>query len=106
MTYRLAFVDSALTEWRKLEPRIRDQCKHKLVERLQHPHVPASRPHGLPNCCKTKLQTAGCRMVYQVDDMSVVVTVIVVGKRDEGLAYLVAKKCIWRSTANEGVGRT
>ncbi|MBD8871823.1 type II toxin-antitoxin system RelE/ParE family toxin [Rhodanobacter sp. DHB23] len=92
MSYSLAFVESALKEWRKLAPAIREQMKRKLAERLEQPHVPSARLHGLPDCYKIKLRTAGYRLVYQVDDKVVVVTVIAVGKRDKGLVYLTAKK--------------
>jgi mRNA interferase RelE/StbE len=50
MSYSLAFVESALKEWRKLAPWIREQFKHKLAERLEHPRVPAERLHNLPDC--------------------------------------------------------
>lgn len=92
MTYDLAFVESALKEWRKLGSNIREQFKDKLRERLQHPHVPSARLHGLPDCYKIKLRAAGYRLVYQVDDKVVLVTVIAVGKRDKGLVYLAAIK--------------
>lgn len=48
MSYSLEFVESALKEWRKLAPAIREQMKSKLRERLENPHVPAARLHGLP----------------------------------------------------------
>lgn len=92
MSYSLEFVESALKEWRKLAPGIRDQLKNKLRERLQNPHVPSARLHGLPDCYKIKLRTAGYRLVYQVNDKVVVVTVVAVGKRDKGLAYRLAEK--------------
>ncbi len=92
MTYSLAFVESALKEWRKLAPNIREQFKDRLRERLEHPHVASARLHGLPDCYKIKLRAAGYRLVYQVDDKVVLVTVIAVGKRDKGLVYLVASK--------------
>jgi mRNA interferase RelE/StbE len=92
MTYSLEFVESALKEWRKLSPDIRQQLKAKLAERLEHPRVPASRLHGMPDCYKIKLRASGYRLVYQVHDKVLVVTVIAIGKRDKGLAYLVAKK--------------
>ena len=92
MSYSLAFVESALKEWRKLAPGIRGQLKHKLAERLEQPHVPSARLHGVPDCYKIKLRTAGYRLVYQVDDKVVLVTVIAVGRRDKGLVYLTAKK--------------
>lgn len=92
MSYSLEFVESALKEWRKLSPGIREQLKSKLGERLEHPHVPASRLHGLPDCYKIKLRTAGYRLVYQVNDRVVVVTVVAIGRRDKGLVYRLAKK--------------
>jgi mRNA interferase RelE/StbE len=91
MRYELAFVESALKEWRKLAPPIREQFKGKLGERLRHPHVASARLHGLPNCYKIKLRAVGYRLVYQVDDGVLLVTVIAVGKRDKGLVYSAAK---------------
>ncbi len=92
MTYSLEFVESALKEWHKLSPGIRARLKNKLHERLENPHVPAAHLHGLPNCYKIKLRSVGYRLVYQVDDKVIVVTVIAIGKRDKGLVYLMAKK--------------
>lgn len=92
MIYSLEFVESALKEWHKLPPDIREQMKAKLSERLQHPHVPAARLHGLPDCYKIKLRASGFRLVYQVQYKVLVVTVIAVGKREKGLVYLAAKK--------------
>ena len=92
MSYSLEFVESALKEWRKLAPAIREQMKSKLRERLENPHVPAARLHGLPDCYKIKLRTVGYRLVYRVDDRVVVVVVIAVGKRDKGLVYSLAKR--------------
>jgi mRNA interferase RelE/StbE len=75
MTSSLAFVESALKEWRKLSADIRDQLKTKLSERLMHPHVPASRLHGSPDCYTIKLCASGFRLVYEVRDKVLVVTV-------------------------------
>jgi mRNA interferase RelE/StbE len=97
MTYELAFLESALKEWRKLAPPIRDQFKTKLRERLLAPHVPSARLQAMPDCYKIKLRAAGYRLVYQVDDRVVLVTVVAVGKRDKGLVYLSAGKRIERS---------
>ena len=87
MTYSLEFFESALKEWRKLAPQIRDQFKKKLAERLEHPHVPSARLHNLPDCYKVKLRTAGYRLVYKVDDKVVTVIVVAVGKRDKSMVY-------------------
>ena len=90
MTYELAFLESALKEWRKLAPSIREQFKAKLAERLLAPHVPSAWVHGMTDCYKIKLRAAGYRLVYQVDDHVILVTVVAVGKRDKGLVYLSA----------------
>lgn len=92
MSYSLEFVESALREWRKLAPLIREQFKRKLAERLQNPHVPSARLHSLPGCYKIKLRAAGYRLVYQVDDNTIVVTVIAVGRRDREAVYRIAGK--------------
>jgi mRNA interferase RelE/StbE len=73
-------------------PDIRQQLKAKRSEWLEHPHVPASRLHGLPDCYKIKLRASGFRLVYPVQDKVLVVTVIAVGKCEKGLIYLAAKK--------------
>ncbi|MGH8192303.1 MAG: type II toxin-antitoxin system RelE family toxin, partial [Rhodanobacteraceae bacterium] len=70
MSYSLEFVESALKEWRKLAPTIRDQFKKKLAERLERPRVPSARLHNLADCYKIKLRTAGYRLVYQVNDQT------------------------------------
>jgi mRNA interferase RelE/StbE len=92
MTYELAFVESALKEWRKLAVPIREQFKAKLQERLRHPHVPSARLHGMTDCYKIKLRAAGYRLVYQVDEGVLLVTVVAVGKRDKNMVYSIAGK--------------
>lgn len=89
-SYRLAFLPSALKEWEKLGANIRNQFKKKLGERLLMPHVPASRLSGMPNCYKIKLRAAGYRLVYRVEDETVTVVVVAVGKRDRNLVYKIA----------------
>lgn len=90
MSYSLEFVESALKEWRKLAPPVPDQFKKKLAQRLEQPRVPASRLHNMPDCYKIKLRTVGYRLVYQVNDKAIVVTVIAVGKRDKLKVYRAA----------------
>ena len=92
MTYELAFVESALKECRKLAPQLREQFKAKLGERLRNPHVPSARLQCMPDCYKIKLRAIGYRLVYQVDDGVLLVTVVAVGKRDKGMVYSIAGK--------------
>ncbi|ELQ5084275.1 type II toxin-antitoxin system RelE/ParE family toxin [Salmonella enterica] len=83
MTYKLAFNESALKEWKKLGHTIQEQFKKKLRERLENPRVPASQLHGR----KVKLRGAGYRLVYSVEDEIITVTVIGVGKRENDAVY-------------------
>lgn len=87
MTCKLAFNESALKEWKKLGHTVREQFKKKLAERLQNPRVPASQLHGRKDQFKIKLHGAGYRLVYSVNDDIVTVTVIGVGKRENGDIY-------------------
>jgi mRNA interferase RelE/StbE len=89
-SYRLAFLPSALKEWRKLGANVRGQFKKKLIERLERPHVASARLSGLENCYKIKLRGAGYRLVYRVDERIVTVIVVAVGRRDRNLVYKIA----------------
>ncbi len=90
MSYALLFERRALKEWQKLAPPIKAQFKAKLQQRLENPHVPAARLHGSQNRYKIKLRAAGYRLVYQVDDHTITLLVIAVGRRDRGDVYLAA----------------
>ncbi len=87
MAYQLRFHVLALEEWQKLPLDARGQFKKKLLERLNNPHIPSAKLHAMKHCYKIKLQKAGLRLVYRVDEDIVTVTVISVGKRDKLHAY-------------------
>lgn len=92
MTYKLEFLESARKEWDKLGHTLREQFKKKLAERLEFPRVPSDALHGMHDCYKIKLRSAGYRLVYEVIDELVVVSVIAVGKRERSAVYDRAKK--------------
>lgn len=92
MSFDLQFLPSALKEWKKLGGPIRDQLKKKLAERLVTPRVPKYALHGLRDHYKIKLRSAGYRLVYRVEDQTVTVTVVAVGKREGGEVYESAEK--------------
>jgi len=94
MSYSLAFRESALKEWKRLDPPIREQFKKKLAERLQRPRVESARLSGMPDCYKIKLKSAGYRLVYQIEDRTVTVVVVAIGRRERNLAYKIALKRI------------
>ena len=87
MTYELEFKKSALKEWNKLGQPIKDQFKKKLKERLENPHVPSAALTGAANLYKIKLRQLGYRLVYSVEDKTITVTVIAVGKRNRNEVY-------------------
>ena len=93
MTYKLDFKKSAYKEWNKLGATLREQFKKKLLERLDNPHVPASKLSGADNLYKIKLRQSGYRLVYKVEDNVIIVTVLAVGKRERSDVY---KKAIHR----------
>lgn len=94
MTYKLAFKEEALKEWRKLDNNLKKLFKKKLVERLENPKVEASRLNGMKNYYKIKLRSAGYRLVYEVRDSEIIIVIIAVGKRERNLVYKLAAKRI------------
>jgi len=90
MTYKLEFKKQALKEWKKLGPDIQAQFKERLAERLIEPHVPSARISGGKDLYKIKLRQLGYRLVYQVNNKVVTVTVLAVGKRDKNGVYITA----------------
>ncbi|WP_375320625.1 type II toxin-antitoxin system RelE/ParE family toxin [Aliivibrio logei] len=87
MTYKLDFKKSAYKEWNKLGATLREQFKKKLLERIDNPHVPASKLSGADNLYKIKLRQSGYRLVYKVEDDVIIVTVLAVGKRERSDVY-------------------
>ncbi|WP_273828352.1 MULTISPECIES: type II toxin-antitoxin system RelE family toxin [Pseudomonas] len=92
MTYKLQFLPSARKEWDKLGHTLREQFKRKLAERLEMPRVPADALHGMADCYKIKLKASGYRLVYQVIEDQVVVSVVAVGKHERSAVYERARK--------------
>lgn len=92
MTYELAFLPAALTEWKKLDGSVRAIFKRKLAERLDQPHVPSAKLHSQKDRYKIKLRDAGYRLVYEVRDEIVTVLVVAVGKRERDAVYRAAAK--------------
>ncbi|MBU3059540.1 type II toxin-antitoxin system RelE family toxin [Pseudomonas indica] len=90
--YTLEFNAQALKEWGKLGNTIQLQFAKKLKERLQNPRVEADKLRDIPNCYKIKLRSIGYRLVYEVVDSRLVVTVIAVGKREQSKVYSSASK--------------
>jgi mRNA interferase RelE/StbE len=90
MTYKLAFKKSALKEWHKLAPNIRDIFKKQLIKRLENPHVSSAAVSGGKDLYKIKLRQIGYRLVYKVSNEIITVTVLAVGERDKNKVYELA----------------
>jgi len=90
MSYKLRFKQDADKEWKKLDSSIKEQFRKKLIERLTEPRVESARLSGMKNCYKIKLRSAGYRLVYEVRDSEIVVSVVAVGKRDRNQVYKIA----------------
>lgn len=90
MSYKLKFLPSAMKEWRKLTPEIREQFKKFLERRLEQPHIDTARIIGYKNHYKIKFRSIGYRLVYEVEEKEVTVYVICVGRRDS--IYKILKK--------------
>ena len=87
MTYKLKFLPSAKREWDKLDNSIKVQFKSKLKKCLENPHIQSNRLCNFDCAYKIKLLSAGYRLVYEVDDLEIVVFVIAVGKRENNEVY-------------------
>jgi len=94
MSYRLLFKIAARKEWDKLDSSVRVIFKKKLTERLKKPRKESTRLGGMKDCYKIKLRRAGYRLVYQVRDKELIVSVIAVGKREKNQVYKAAIKRI------------
>ena len=92
MSYKLTFKVEALKEWKKLAEPIAQQFKKRLIERLENPRIPSAKLSGMNDCYKIKLHSAGYRLVYEVRDNELIVSVIAVGKRERNHVYKNAVK--------------
>ncbi len=72
MIYELYFHPLALKEWKKLSKELQEQFKKLLKRRLENPHVTSAKLSGqLKDCYKIKLHQTGYRLVYQVNDVDI-----------------------------------
>ncbi len=94
MSFKLFFKTAAQKEWDKLDPSVQTIFKKRLAERLEVPRVESARLNGMKDCYKIKLRQVGYRLVYQVRDTELIVTVIAVGKREKNFIYKRAVKRI------------
>ena len=94
MIFKLVFKIDAKKEWDSLDPTVRSIFAKKLKERINQPRIESARLSGMKSCYKIKLRRARYRLVYQVRDSELVVSVIAVGKREKNQVYKAAIKRI------------
>jgi mRNA interferase RelE/StbE len=92
MTFKLVFKIEAKKEWDSLDATVRSLFAQKLKERIEQPRIESARLNGMKDCYKIKLRRAGYRLVYQVRDNELLVSVIAVGKREKNQVYKAAIK--------------
>lgn len=92
MKYKLVFKKEALQEWKALDQPAREQFRNKLKEHLQKPRIKSSKLSGMKNCYKIKLRSSGFRLIYEVRDSVLVVSVVAVGKHERNHVYKTAVK--------------
>ena len=86
--YRLLFLPSALKEWQDLDGSVKEILRKLLRKRLDTPHVPGGALHGeLAGYYKIKLKKQGFRLVYGVEDDALIVMVMAIDKREDGVVY-------------------
>jgi mRNA interferase RelE/StbE len=90
MSYELRFRKAAWKAWQKLGAPIRNQLKKKLAERLELPRVESDRLRQVQDCYRIKLRSSGYRLVYEVRDQELVVSVIAVARRDRNQVYSIS----------------
>jgi len=86
--YSLKFIPEALDEWKRLDGSVKTVLRKLLKKRLENPHIPGSELHGnLQHCYKIKLRKQGYRLVYFIEDDTLVVLVLSVAKREDMESY-------------------
>ncbi len=90
MTFRLLFKEEAKKEWDNLEASVRRLFTKKLIKYLEQPCVENMRLNGMKACYKIKLRRIGYRLVYQVHDGALIISSVVIGKRERNHAYKAA----------------
>ena len=94
MPFEIVFAKDAAKEWEKLDGSIKKQFSGILKRRAEQPRIPSAALSGMADCYKIKLREAGYRLIYQVNDGLIVITVIAVGRRDKSAVYQQAKRLL------------
>jgi len=92
MSYAVKFREAAFKEWKKLDPTVQQQFAKKLKKCSENPHIPSAKLRGMPNCYKIKLKSSGFRLIYEVIDNQLIISVVAVGKRERSEVYNLASE--------------
>ena len=83
MNYKLKFLPQAKKEWDKLDGSLKEFFKKKLKKIQTNPKIGANELKNMSNCYKIKLRDSGYRLVYEVEEKTITVYVVSIGKRDK-----------------------
>ena len=83
MAWHLAIHPAAEKEWARLDNSIKSRFKSKLAERLRNPRIANAALSGSPDLFKIKITTPQFRLVYHIDDVEKVLTILAVTSRDD-----------------------
>ena len=83
-SFELAIHPGAEKEWSKLDGSIKRRFKEKLAnERLINPRVAKDALRELPDCYKIKITTPQYRLIYHVNDLERILTIISIATRED-----------------------
>ena len=86
--FRIQFIKESAKDWNKLDNSIKLEFKKNLQPRLQNLDVESSRLSGdLSDCYRIRAPKSGYRLVYKVENETLVILVIAVGKREDEEVY-------------------
>lgn len=82
MAYSIEIAPSAKREWKKLDPKLKQQFQKKLATLLHNPKIPSAKLSGHADAYRIKARAAGYRLIYRVIEDRLVIMIVAVGKRD------------------------
>jgi mRNA interferase RelE/StbE len=86
--FRIQFIRESAKDWDKLDNSVKLEIKKNLQPRLQDPMIESSRLRGdLSDCYRIRAPKSGYRLVYKVENDSLIILVIAVGKREDEEVY-------------------
>lgn len=87
MSFNVKFRAEALREWKKLDKPLQQKLAKILKKCSENPHIISLRLRGTSDHYKIRLRAAGCRLIYQVMNDTLIVSLISLGDREHNDVY-------------------